>query len=78
MELFFLLPDQLQRPGKVIHVLFQQTVFSIHLVSQDKRMVSTAVELFRNRPAFRQVPHVHKSAARHQQDIRLIVRAGRF
>ena len=37
-------------------------------------MVSLAVELRRHRPPFRQIPHVDKPAAGHQQDERPLIR----
>ena len=74
MELSCLFPDQLQSSGKIFHVLFHKIVPGIHLVGQHKHMITQPVELIRHRPAFRQAPYVHESAAGHQENERTFIR----
>ena len=68
MEVPSLFPDQPKPPGKVLHDMPEQILFPLQLIGQNKHMIPQAVELIRHRPAFRQVPYIHKPAARHQQD----------
>ena len=74
MEAPGVFPDQPKTPGKVFHDMLKQILFTLHLIGQDEYMVPQAVELVRYRPAFRQVPYVHKPAARHQQDKGSLIR----
>ena len=68
-------PDETDSLPKILHLMLQP-VLSCHTVGQDGNIVAEFIELCRDGPALGQVPHIDKSAAGNEQNIRLFTGCG--